>query len=124
MKKCRFCDTPMLPLEDIQPESDVSINHCMWECHNCPSTVKSYSNDEDWFSILTFYKGHWYEVMQFYTEQDSKEPPLLTIYKLTVYQTDTHNTSILSEFITEFNVNGNITPQNIKEKLATLLVFS
>lgn len=114
----------MLPLEDISPESDVSITHCMYECHACPSTVKYYSSDEDWFSILTFYNGHWHEVMQFYSKSDMTEPPLLSIYKYVIYKPDAYNTSIKSEFVMEFNFDGKITPQNIKEKLATFLTFS
>lgn len=113
----------MLPIEDIPPDSDISVNHAMWECHNCPATVKSYNDDEDWFSILSFFNGHWYEVMQFYTDT-GKEPPLLSIYKYTIIQTDKHNTQVQLILAKEFNLDGKITPQNIKEKLATLLVFS
>lgn len=125
MNLCRFCQTPMLPIEDIPPESDMSVNHAMWECHACPATVKQYTDDPSWFSILTFFNGHWYEVMQMYTPAEiHKEPPLLSIYKYIMYQNDSHNQSIKSEFVLELSIEGNITPQNINQKLATILTFS
>lgn len=126
MKNCRFCKKPMLPITDIIPDSDTSVDHSMWECHFCPATVKEYGGDEDWFSILGFWNGNWYEVMQFYvlTDLDPKEPPLLSIYKLTTYDNDGKQPCVKSEFVKEWNIDGKITPENIQHKLATLLVFS
>lgn len=126
MKDCRFCGKPMLPITDIIPESDTSVEHSMWECHNCPATVKQYDNDEDWFSILGFWNGHWYEVMQFYTlsPYDTTEPPLLSIYKYTTYRNENKQPCVRSEMVKEWNIDGKITPENIHQKLATLLVFS
>jgi hypothetical protein len=122
---CRFCQTPMLPIQDIPPDSDALVDHyTLWECHCCPATVKQYDSDEDWFSLMTFHNGHWYEVMQMYTSIGSKEPPLLSIYKLTMYEDDFDRQNIKSSLILEINVDGQITPQNIKTKLATILTFS
>lgn len=123
---CRFCGKPMLPIVDIIPDSDTTVEHSMWECHSCPATVRQYDGDQDWFSIFGFFNGSWYEVMQFYVlaPQDTKEPPLLSIYKLTPYRNENKQSSIKSEFVREWNIDGNITPENIQSKLATLLVFS
>lgn len=124
MIKCRFCQAVMLPNESVMPDSDTEYRYCTWDCHNCPSTVRQSADDKDWFAILTFYNGHWFEIMQMYTESGSKDPPLLSIYKLTPYTNDAGNISVKSEFVMELNVNGNITPQNIKDKLAVILTFS
>ncbi len=124
MINCRFCQVPMLPAEDIMPDSDTEYRFSTWECHNCPATVRQRSDDPDWFAILAFYNGHWFEVMQMYVKPDSKDPPLLSIYKLTQYINDNYNDAVKSEFVMELNVNGNITPQNIKDKLAVILTFS
>lgn len=122
---CKFCQTPMIPIQDIPPDSDARVEHCvLWECHACPSTVKHYDNDEDWFSILTFFNGCWYEVMQMYTSPSSKEPPLLSIYKYTFYQDEYDQPNIKSVLALELNIDGQITPQNIDSKLATILTFS
>lgn len=122
---CRFCNVPMLPIEDIVPDSDQQFEHSMWECHNCPATVKQYTSDPSWFSILAFYNGHWYEVMQMYVpEGNHKDPPLLSIYKYTIYLNDLGKPNIRSELAQEHSFDGRITPQNIKDKLATFLVFS
>ena len=124
MMKCMFCQAPMLPNEDVMPDSDTQYSHCTWECHNCPATVRQRKDQQDWFAILAFYNGSWFEVMQMYTKEESKDPPLLSIYKLTQYINDVHEYAIKSEFVMELNVNGNITPQNIKDKLAVMLTFS
>ena len=124
MMNCRFCNVPMLPTEDVMPDSDTEYRYSTWECHNCPATVRQRNDQQDWYAILAFYNGHWFEVMQMYTEKGSKEPPLLSIYKLTPYINDQYTDSVKSEFVLELNVNGNITPQNIKDKLAVILTFS
>lgn len=121
---CRFCQMPMLPVEEVMPDSDTEYKYSTWECHNCPATVRQRNEDLDWFAILAFYNGYWFEVMQMYTEPNSKDPPLLSIYKITQYINDDYNNAIKSEFVMELNVNGNITPQNIKDKLAVILTFS
>jgi hypothetical protein len=125
MKNCRFCNKPMLPVIDIITESDSTVEHCMWQCHACPATVTQ-SYDEDWFSLLAFWNGHWYEVMQFYVlrPDDTKELPLLSIYRYTTYLNDSDQPCLKSEFVKEWNMDGKITPENIQHKLATLLVFS
>lgn len=115
----------MLPIVDIVPDSDTSVLFSMWECHNCPSTVKQYADDDYWFSIITFYGGHWYEVMQMYVPpEEHKEPPLLSIYKYTVYKNSQNQPSVRSELAMEFSIDAQITPQNINQKLATILTFS
>lgn len=124
MMNCRFCNVPMLPTEDIMPDSDTEYKYSTWECHNCPATVRQRNDHQDWYAILAFYNGHWFEVMQMYTEEGSKDPPLLSIYKLTQYINDEYNDAVKSEFVMELNVNGNITPQNVKDKLAVILTFS
>lgn len=124
LKNCRFCGKPLLPVENIFGEADMQVSHAMWECHNCPATVREYPDDECWFSILAFYGGHWYEVMQSYVCDDCKEEPLLSIYKYTLYLNDQHEPQIRSEMVFELSQDGHITPQNIQQKLATFLVFS
>jgi hypothetical protein len=115
----------MLPIQDIPPDSDARVDYgVLWECHNCPATVKQYDRDEDWFSILTLYNGHWYEIMQMYTAADSKDPPLLSIYKITLYEDEYEQPNIKSVLALELNINGQITPQNINSKLSTILTFS
>jgi len=115
----------MLPIQDIPPDSDARVDYgVLWECHNCPATVKQYDRDEDWFSITAFHNGHWYEVMQMYTSPESNDPPLLSIYKITLYQDEYEQPNIKSVLALELNIDGQITPQNINSKLATILTFS
>ena len=122
---CRFCEAPMLPIQDIPPDSDARVDYgVLWECHNCPHTVKQYDMDEDWFSIMVLYGGHWFEVMQMYTSWGSKEPPLLSIYKITIYKDEYEQSNIKSVLALELNIDAKITPENIKSKLATILTFS
>lgn len=59
-----------------------------------------------------------------YTGPDSKEPPLLSIYKLTMYEDDFDRHNIKSVLILEKDMDANLTPDNIKDKLATILTFS
>lgn len=121
---CRFCGKLMLPVESIFGESDMQVSHAMWECHACPATVKQYPDDNCWFSIMAFYGGHWYEVMQMYVCADCKEEPLLSIFKYTMYFNENDEPQIKSEFVMEISEDGHITPENVHQKLATLLVFS
>lgn len=114
----------MLPTEDVMPDSDTVYKYSTWECHNCPATVRQRPDETDWFSILAFYNGSWFEVMQMYTTANSKDPPLLSIYKLTQYINEDYEDAVKSQFVMELNVNGNINPDNIKEKLAVILTFS
>ncbi len=122
---CRFCKTPMLPLLDIPLDSDTTANWTLWECHACPHTVKSYEKEEDWYSILSFYNGHWYEVVVFYTDT-KQEPPFISIYKYTTYKGEKGDWVVKSELIKELDIDPStqITPQNIQSKLATILTFS
>ena len=128
--KCRFCEYPMLPISDINPDSDTQVDHNWWECHHCPATVRQYGTDKDWFSILAFFHGHWYEVMQFYvldqleTQLTKREPPLVSVFKLTVYMDGNKKPCVKSEMVVEVNEDAKLTPQNIHQKLATLVVFS
>lgn len=122
---CRFCNTPMLPIQDIPPDSDARVDYGVyWECHCCPNTVKQCDDGEDWFSIMAIHNGQWYEVMQMYINIGSKEPPLLAIYKLSIYEDEYDRPNIKSTFVLELNIDGQITPQNINTKLATILTFS
>jgi hypothetical protein len=123
---CRFCGVDMLPMEDITPQSDIQVGFSLWECHNCPSTVRQYTNDPDWYSILAFFNGSWYEVTQIYIENPdiNKGPSLLAIYKYTIYMDENDKPNIKSDLALELNIDGKITPQNVKEKLATILTFS
>lgn len=129
MKNCRFCNKPMLPINDgFMADIDISVEHSMWECHFCPRTVKEYDDDDLWFSIVTFYNGHWYEVMQSYICRDpncsAPEPPLISIYKLTMYEDEQERPCLKSKLVFEISQDPKITPQNVDEKLAMLLTFS
>lgn len=125
MNLCRFCKTPMLPIQDIPPDWETTIDHVMWECHACPATVKQYTDDPSYFAIMTFYNGHWYEVMQMYVPEGAHtDPPLLSIYRYTYYVDEFKRNCIKTELALELSIEGNITPQNINQKLATILTFS
>ena len=93
-----------------------------WLCYNCPNVVKQ-RNNIDSFSIMTRLKDSWYEVEQMYTAPDATEPPLLSISKYVFVQED-ERFFAKSEFVLELNVDGRITPENVKDKLATILTFS
>ncbi len=125
MKNCRFCNKPMLPKTDTFPaDFDITVEHSIWECHACPNTVKEYDDDDCWFSITAFFNGNWYEVMQSYVCSNCKEDPLLSVYKYTLYEDSTGNVNLKSEFVMELSQDAKITPQNVEQKLAMLLVFS
>lgn len=125
MKNCRFCGKPMLPIIDILPDSDSTVEHSMWECHACPATVKEWEEPKYGFAILAFYNDHWYEVIQMYVpEGEHDDPPLTSIYKYTLYENEFEQPCVKSELALELSIDSKITPQNIQQKLAMLLVFS
>jgi len=107
-------------------DADISVENSMWECHMCPRTVKEFKDDPLWFSILSFFNGHWYEVMQMYicNDKECKDPPLTSIYKYTFYTDDSQRPCIKSDLVLELNEDPKITPQNVDEKLAVILTFS
>lgn len=94
-----------------------------WLCYKCPNVVKQFSNKVDSFVIMTRLKDSWYEIEQMYTSPDSKEPPLLSISKY-FFIKEGEKLFTKLEFVLELNVDGRITPENIKDKLATILTFS
>ena len=122
---CRFCKTPMLPLLDIPVDNTIIAEGTVWECHACPSTVKSYEKEEDFYSILSFYNGHWYEIAVFYTDTNM-EPPFISIFKYTEYKRKDGRSGIIIDLIKELDIDPStqITPQNVNSKLATILTFS
>jgi hypothetical protein len=125
MKTCRFCQKPMLPATNEFPgDMDIPVDHSLWECHFCPRTVKEYEDDDLWFSIVGFYNGNWYEVMQMYVCGECKDPPLTSIYKYTLYEDDQERPCIKSVLAFEISEDAKITPQNVDSKLALLLTFS
>lgn len=126
---CRFCNKPMVPSTDgFMADADLTVEHSIWECHFCPRTVKEYEDDDLWFSILGFYNGHWYEVMQSYICNDAncktKEPPLTSIYKYIFYEDSQKRPCIKTELVFEISQDPKLTPHNVDEKLALLLTFS
>lgn len=117
----------MIPATDaFMADADITIEHSMWECHACPRTVREYADDDLWFSILSFYNGHWYEVMQMYICNDPKckDPPLTSIYKYTFYEDAQGRPCLKSNLVFEISEDPKLTPQNVDEKLAFLLTFS
>lgn len=109
-------------------DADITVDKSMWECHFCPRTVREYEDDDLWFSILSFFNGHWYEVMQSYVCKDpnctAPEPPLTSIYKYTFYEDSQERPCLKSELVFELSEDPKITPENIDSKLAILLTFS
>lgn len=129
MKSCRFCQKPMLPAHGgFAADMDITIEYVHWECHNCPRTVKEYDDADTWFSVMSFYNGNWYEVMQSYVCTDPKcipsDPPLTSIYKYTLYKDSNSRNCLKTELVFELSQDIKLTPQNIDDKLAMLLVFS
>lgn len=127
MKNCRFCNKPMIPATgSFMAEADITVEHSMWECHFCPRTVREFEDDELWFSIMSFYNNHWYEVMIMYVCKDIKcsDPPLTSIYKYSFYEDVQERPCVKSELVFEISEDAKITPYNVDEKLAMLLTFS
>lgn len=117
----------MIPVTNsFMAEADIEVDNCMWECHLCPRTVRQYEDDDLWFSILSFYNGSWYEVMQMYicNEKECKEPPLTSIFKYIFYTDDKNKSCVRSPMVIELSEDPKITPQNVDEKLAIILTFS
>lgn len=121
---CRFCHNKMTAGNKTYPELGQAFNDIReWLCYSCPNVVKQFSNNADSFTIMTRLNDSWYEVEQMYTAPGATEPPLLSISKYAFIK-EGEKFYAKSEFILELNVDGKITPQNIKDKLATILTFS
>jgi hypothetical protein len=115
----------MLPVHDNFPgDMDVLVDHSFWECHHCPRTVKEYDDDDCWFSILGFFNGAWYEVMQSYVCANCKEQPLTSVYKYSLYHDAQDKPNLKSVLVFELSEDLKVTPQNVDQKLATILIFS
>lgn len=93
-----------------------------WMCFHCPNVVKFTTPDNN-YSIVCFSNGHWYEVTWL---RDSKK------YVIHQYTTELAvNAENASEYwaydrklVLTLDSEENITPENIKKKLTTILVFS
>lgn len=120
---CRFCYGEMVAGNKTYPTLGKAFSEIKeWLCYNCPNAVRQFSNTDS-FTIMVRYNESWYEVEQMYTQENSKEPPLLSISKCVFYEEE-GKYLVKNEFVLELNVDGKITPQNIQDKIATILTFS
>lgn len=119
--KCQFCDSILLPTHSDH-HGMPSMAGIQWFCINCPCQV-AYGTNMDDYTLMVLHNKYWYNIAYL---PHSKQ---YVIYKLTTYlavHPERANESIYStrELIKTIESEKNITPQNAKDKLLTILTFS
>ena len=114
----------MLPIiKNILIDSDIPTKLLDWMCHNCPNTVRFYTNG--CYSILTFYNNEWYEI---FVKNFKVTQQVIEIYKSTFYTyNNNHNmkVNLIFRLLEEVRtMDYPITPYNVKDKLSGILAFS
>lgn len=102
---------------------DSSYAYGNWMCVACPCPVKYYNTSMERYSIICYHKNHWYE---FQIDPLDKKYFLYCIdyYAIPDYATGEidHRTNRI--LMKDVPLLENITPENAKTKIATILTFS
>jgi hypothetical protein len=118
---CPFCKKVAYPVNS-DFNAPVSRNsQDKWMCFHCPNVVKFTTPDNN-YSILCFGNEHWYEVTWL---RDSKKY-IIHQYITTLAVEEIFPTEYWScyrKLVLKLDSEETITPENIKSKLGTILVF-
>ena len=92
----------------------------IWECFSCPKVVRQSNYDTNWYAILCHHNGKLYEVTHYV---HSGNPGWFIVCR-EVTEDPPGTFTLKSVEVVDIKVEADINPQNITQKLSTMLVFS
>lgn len=114
----------MLPLRSISGDGRDSVVFAIWECLRCPNAVRQIQSQPKWYSLMVYYKESWYELTQTF---GSVGGPRLIINRLLFSEGEEGGetrTFMESRRVMELRIDAKLTPDNVENRLPTILVFS
>lgn len=117
-KKCKFCKVELCPLN---PGIGGTYTYGYWMCYACPVPVKYSGPECEFFSLTCCYNNRYYILS--YSPKSEKFS--LSYISVTPFLIEDGIETPYVELHAVLNAQNltNITPQNIKQKLATILTF-
>jgi hypothetical protein len=126
---CPYCDAPGIPMNYANsPTSNNNFltssgNNYQWWCGNCPTPVK-FNSSGDNRSIYVLHNDAWYEIIYLKNSEQYLVYQYITNISIDVYVGQEDHKSERKFIVQLPSEKDTITPDNIKNKLLTILVFS